>query len=114
LTLQPFVTAPQHAPLGSVGMNSLVFANSSIVADDTTYAQYLATLGAITASRDALAAEIKTALDNAAFAGQRIDERTEDDLVRRAKLIIDQVADLAGDRGHDDGHEHDRGDDHGH
>jgi hypothetical protein len=95
------------APLGSVGRNSLVFANRSIVADDTTYAHYLATLGTVTTNRDALAGQIRTVLDSAAFAGQRVDERTEDDLVRRANRIIDQVADLAG------GHDHDR-DDHGH
>jgi hypothetical protein len=98
------------APLGSVGRNSLDFANRSIVADDTTYAQYLTTLGDITTKRDALAAEIKAALDAAAFAGQRIDERTEDDLVRRANRIIDQVADLAG--GHDRDHDHDSDHDH--
>jgi hypothetical protein len=97
------------APLGSVGRNSLVFANRSIIADDTTYANYLATLGAVTAARDALAGEIKTALDNAAFGGQRIGERTEDDLVHRANRIIDQVEDLAHgrDRDHDDDHDHD-------
>jgi hypothetical protein len=103
-----------NAPLGSVGMNSLVFANRSIVADDTTYAQYLATLGAVTANRDALAIQIKTALDNAAFAGQGIDEHTVDDLAGRANRIIDQVADLAGGQDHDHGHDHDHGDDHGH
>jgi hypothetical protein len=104
-----------NAPLGSVGMNSLDFANRSIVADDTTYAQYLATLGAITTSRDALASEIKAALDAAAFAGQDVDEHTKDDLVRRANRIIDQVADLAGGRDHDhdrDDHGHDHGHDH--
>jgi hypothetical protein len=104
-----------NAPLGSVGMNSLVFANRSIVADDTTYARYLATLGTVTTNRDALAGQIKAVLDNAAFAGQRVDEHTEDDLVRRADRIIDEVADLAGrhDRDHDDhGHHHDE--DHGH
>ena len=94
------------APLGSVGMNSLVFANRSIVADDTTYANYLATLGTITTDRDALAAEIRTALDNAAFGGQRVDEHAEDGLVGRANRIIDQVEDLAVGHDHDHGHDH--------
>ena len=108
------------APLGSVGRNSLEFANRSIVADDTTYASYLTTLGTVTTDRDALAGEIRAVLDNAAFGGQRVDERTEDDLVRRANRIIDRVEDLAGGhdhdrddhRGHDDDHGH--GDDHDH
>src|SRR5215471_16568977 len=89
------------APLGSVGLNSLDFANRSIVADDTTYAQYLATLGAITSNRDALASEIKAVLDAAAFAGQDVDEHMAGDLVSRANRIVDQVADLAGGRDHD-------------
>jgi hypothetical protein len=97
------------APLGSVGMNSLDFANRSIIADDTTYAQYLTTLGAITTNRDALAGQIRAVLDAAAFAGQDVDEHTADDLVSRANQIIDQVADLAGgqDRDKDHGHDHD-------
>jgi len=95
-----------NAPLGSVGMNSLDFANRSIVADDTTYGQYLTTLGAITTDRDALASQIKTVLDNAAFAGQDVDEHTVNDLVSRANRIIDQVADLAGAQDHDHGHGH--------
>ena len=93
-----------NAPLGSVGLNSLDFANRSIVADDTTYGQYLTTLGAITTDRDALASQIKTVLDNAAFAGQDVDEHTVNDLVSRANRIIDQVANLAGGQGHGHGH----------
>ena len=98
------------APLGSVGLNSLDFANRSIIADDTTYAQYLTTLGAITSDRDALAGEIKAVLDAASFAGQDVDEHMAGDLVSRANRIIDQVADLAGGRDHDHddhGHDHD-------
>jgi hypothetical protein len=87
-----------NAPVGSVGLHSLAYANRSILSDDTTYSQYLATLGGITDDRDALATEIKTALDNAAFAGKRIDERQQDSLTQRAQRIIDQVQDLAGDR----------------
>src|SRR5262249_29777802 len=93
-----------NAPLGSVGLNSLDFANRSIVADDTTYGQYLTTLRAITTDRDALASQIKTVLDNAAFAGQDVDEHTVNDLVSRANRIIDQVANLAGGQGHGHGH----------
>jgi arylsulfatase A-like enzyme len=83
----------------------LIFANRSIVSDDTTYNQYLATLGPIVAARDALAAQIKTVLDDASFADKRIDHEQADSLVRQARRIIDQVADLAGTE-HDGGHEH--------
>jgi hypothetical protein len=87
-----------NAPLGSVGMNSLIFANRSIVSDDTTYDHYVATLGPIVAARDTLAAQIKTVLDDAAFADKRIDHKQADSLVRQAQQIIDQVANLAGTR----------------
>jgi hypothetical protein len=101
-----------NAPLGSVGVNSLIFANRSIVKDNTTYGQYLATLGALTTNRDALASEIKTALDDAAFANKRIGESQEDSLVNRANSITRQVEDLAGgkDHDHDHGHGHDGND----
>jgi arylsulfatase A-like enzyme len=96
-----------NAPLGSVGRDSLVFANRSITSDDVTYAQYLATLGAITADRDALATQIKSALNAAAFANQPVDEHQEDGLADRARRIIDQVEDLAGtSRDHDDHGDH--------
>jgi hypothetical protein len=90
-----------NAPLGSVGRHSLVFANRSITSDDATYAGYLAKIGAVTTDRDALAGEIKSILDGAAFANQPIDERHEDDLVRRARKIIERVEDLAQPRHHD-------------
>jgi arylsulfatase A-like enzyme len=91
-----------NAPLGSVGLNSLRFANQSILGSDAGYAKFLTTMSDITAQRDALATEIKTALDAAAFDNQRIDEHQEDQLVRRARKMIDRVEDLArNDRDHD-------------
>jgi hypothetical protein len=55
-------------------MNSLIFANKSSISDDTTYNRYLATLGPITSARDALALQIKNALDGAAFANKCISD----------------------------------------
>jgi hypothetical protein len=92
-----------NAPLGSVGLGSLHFANRSILSDDTAYGKFLTTIAGITSQRDAVAAEIKPLLDAAAFGNQPIDEHKEDQLVRRARAVIDRVADLA----HDD-HDHDR------
>jgi arylsulfatase A-like enzyme len=83
-----------NAPLGSVGMNSLVLANRSILADDTVYGKYLKTVGDIAADRDELAAEIKKVLKATAFENQLIDEHQEE-LLSRARKIIDRVADLA-------------------
>ena len=91
-----------NAPLGSVGLNSLVYANRSILSDDASYGQYLITLGDVTSKRDAVAGEIKSLLNAAAFDNQRISEHDEDSLVHRARAIIDRVEDLA--RGHDYDH----------
>jgi hypothetical protein len=87
-----------NAPLGSVGRHSLVYANRSITSNDAIYAQYLTKLGTVTSDRDSLAAQIKTALDAAAFANQPLDEQQEDGLARRARKLIDQVEDLAENR----------------
>ena len=98
-----------NAPLGSVGLNSLRFANRSILSDDAVYGRFLATTADITSKRDALAAEIKSVLDGAAFDDQPINDHQEEQLVRRARAVIDRVADLA----HDD-HDHDRDHDNDH
>jgi hypothetical protein len=83
-----------NAPLGLLGRKSLVFANRSIVGDDATYGRYLSKIGAITSERDALAGQIKAALNGAAFANQPVDERTEDGLGDHARRLIDKVEDL--------------------
>jgi hypothetical protein len=86
-----------NAPLGSVGVNSLKFANRSITGDDVTYGKYLKTIGDITATRDQLAAQFKTVLNGAAF-GTSKGEHENDHLIERAKRLIDQVEDLASAR----------------
>jgi hypothetical protein len=92
-----------NAPVGSVGLNSLRFANRSILSDDAVYGRFLGKIADITGQRDALAAEIKPLLDAAAFDNQPINERQQDQLVRRARALIDRVADLAqDDRDHGD------------
>ena len=95
-----------NAPLGSVGRNSLVFANRSITGSDAAYGAYLTEIDAITAQRDALASRIKSLLDGAAFNGQRIDEHPGKDLAGQGERLIEQVEKLVGDRDHDDGHGH--------
>jgi hypothetical protein len=94
-----------NAPVGSVGLNSLRLANRSILSDDAAYAKFLSTIADIASKRDALAAEIKSVLDAAAFDNQPINEHREDHLVRRARAIIDRIADLAH---NDDHHDNDR------
>jgi hypothetical protein len=95
-----------NAPLGSVGLNSLRLANRSILGDEAAYGKFLATIADITSKRDALASEIKSVLDAAAFDSQPINERQEAQLVRRARAIIDRVANLAQDEDHHDNDRH--------
>jgi hypothetical protein len=85
-----------NATKGSVGVNSLVYANRSITSDDVTYGKYLTTIGAITAERDALAGQMISLLNGAAFANQPIpsNDKTED-LVEQAWRLVDKVQDLA-------------------
>jgi hypothetical protein len=84
-----------NAPVGSVGLDSLVFATRAIESDDETYEVYLEIIGRITAARDELAGEIKTVLDDAAFNGKALDQVQALGLIARAKLIIAEVAALA-------------------
>ena len=83
-----------NAPLGSVGRNSLKFANRSITSDDATYGKYLKTIGDITAARDELAAQIKAVLNGAALSGAH----EGGSLIERAKKLIGQVEQLASAR----------------
>jgi hypothetical protein len=103
-----------NAPLGMLGRKSLVYANRSVTADDASYWRYLAKIGDITTQRDALAGQIKTALDSAAFAHQPVGEGTEDGLGRRARALIDRVEDLAEQHHDNDRHDNDHHDDDGH
>ena len=88
-----------NAPLGSVGQSSLFVANRSILSDDVTYGRYLAKIDAITTSRDALAGQIKSVLDGAAFANQAIGDHLAAVLSNRARKLIDEVDDLAHSEG---------------
>jgi hypothetical protein len=103
-SLFPYVALAQaykqiNAPKGSVGVNSLVVANRAITrssSNDAVYSNYLNRIGAITTERNALAGQMITLLDGAAFKNKRIhgDESVED-LVERARQLTDKVEDMA-------------------
>jgi hypothetical protein len=84
-----------NAPKGALGRASLVYANRSITGTDKVYAHYLARIADITSRRDALAASIRGALNDAAFNNKPVGEGSEDGLGRRARELIDQIQDLA-------------------
>lgn len=92
-----------NAPLGLLGRKSLVYANRSVTSDEASYMRYLVKIGDITAQRDSLAAQIKAALNGAAFNHRPVGEGSEDGLSHRARALIDRVEDLAepkDDHGH--------------
>jgi hypothetical protein len=85
-----------NAPLGSVGMNSLVYANKNILKDDTTYATvYLPTITNFTNSRNAIDAQIVALLNGAAFNGQTITSVQAMPLITQARAMIAQMQALA-------------------
>jgi hypothetical protein len=86
-----------NATKGPLGVNSLVAANRAITSDDATYAKFLTTIGAITSQRNALASQMITLLDGAAFKNQPItSDDTVSSLVNQARKLNDQVEDMAG------------------
>ena len=84
-----------NAPLGELGKASLALATRSIESTDTTYGWYLSQIAPLTAQRDALAMEIKLALDAAEFGHRSLPDFHSDVLISRARALIDQVEDLA-------------------
>jgi hypothetical protein len=89
-----------NATKGSVGVNSLVYANRSITSDDATYAKCLTTIGAITTERDQLASEMITLLNGAAFAGKPINSFQAAALIQQAWQLVGKVEGLAEGGGH--------------
>jgi hypothetical protein len=82
------------APLGEVARTTLRLATRSIKGTDTTYAFFLSKIELITTERDQLAGEIKQALDAAEFGNRAIRDVHADQLIRRARALIEKVADL--------------------
>jgi hypothetical protein len=101
-SLSPYVALAQaykqiNATKGPVGVNSLVAANRAITSDDASYAKFLTTIGAITTERNALAGQMITLLDGAAFKNKAIHrDDTVEDLVERARKLAETVEDMAG------------------
>jgi hypothetical protein len=84
-----------NATKGSVGVNSLFYANQAVTSDDATYAKYLTTIGAITTERDQLASQMITLLNGAAFEGKPIDGSAAAPLIEQAQQLVAKVEGLA-------------------
>lgn len=85
-----------NAPFGPLGRASLALATQAIRGSDLAYERYLDAIGAIQMRRDALARDMKTLLDGAAFAQLPIASADADRLIGRATTLINDVENLAG------------------
>ncbi|WP_064737327.1 hypothetical protein [Bradyrhizobium sp. Ai1a-2] len=83
-------------PLGQLGRNGLALATQAIKGSDTSYQRYLRAIGAITATRDALAGEMKAVLDAASFARRPVNPATARPLIDSAGVLLNEVEELAG------------------
>ena len=82
--------------LGPFGRAGLALSTEAIKGSNTAYQDYLHAIGAITIKRDALAQEMKTALDDAAFAHNPIDPARGNAMIARAETLINTIEELAG------------------
>jgi hypothetical protein len=88
-----------NAPFGRFSMDALIAStkalNSGSASDDSTYTNVEAQIASLTAQRDALAQQIKTALNGAAFNNQSIDNKAGNNLIKQANALMAQMHTLA-------------------
>jgi hypothetical protein len=84
-----------NAPFGSFGKSTLVASTRAIksgtTANDAIYTSIENQIAALTGQRDALAMQIRNALDSAAFGGNAIDEQQAKAWIKQAESLIDQA-----------------------
>jgi len=87
-----------NAPFGSFGMDALAASTRAVMsntANDGTYTTIEDTIASYTSARDALASQIRAALDRAAFGGEAIDNQQAKGWIEQAQSLIDQAHALA-------------------
>ncbi|MFL5946584.1 MAG: hypothetical protein ACJ74D_10255 [Gaiellaceae bacterium] len=88
-----------NAPFGSFSMSMLAAStraiNSGSTSDDSAYTATENQISNLTAQRDGLAAQIKGALDGAAFGGTALNEQQAKRWIDAAQRLIDQASLLA-------------------
>jgi hypothetical protein len=88
-----------NAPFGTFGMNTLKASTQALAsndAGDATYNSIEGQIQSLTSQRDALAAQIKAALDAATFDGQALDPAQVQSWLSQAQNLESQAAALAG------------------
>ena len=88
-----------NAPFGEFG-SSLLLASTKAVksgttTDDVTYTRLEDGISSLTTARDALAGQIKSALDGAAFSDRALNEQEAKGFIADAQSLIDRAATLA-------------------
>ncbi len=87
-----------NAPFGQFAQDMVTTSTKALKASDSgdaTYTAKEASIASLTAQRDALAAQIRTALDNAEFAGLPIDSVQAAGFVSQAQALLTSADSLA-------------------
>jgi hypothetical protein len=84
-----------NAPFGPFGINTLTASTRALTGDDATYLAIEAQIAALTSQRDALAGQMRTALNAAAFGNQSLDEQQAQGWIDQANGLLEQAAELA-------------------
>ncbi len=87
-----------NAPVNQLGLDSLAISTAALesnTAGDSTYNELENQLISFTNQRDALASQMISMLENAAFNGQALNEIAAKHLIRQAEELLEQVHDLA-------------------
>jgi len=89
-----------NAPFGQFCTDALIASTAAIKsgssADDSTYTVVAGKIQTLTSQRDALATQMKTLLDAAAFNGVAMNNPQAQQLIKQAQKLLDQMRALAG------------------
>ena len=84
-----------NAPFGAFGTSILQASTHALAGDDTTYHTIESQIAGLTLERDALAFQIRAALDGAAFGSTALDAAQAAAWITQAQALLDQAAALA-------------------
>jgi hypothetical protein len=85
-----------NAPFGSFCQNTLLASTRAITGDDGTYSTIESQIATLTTQRDALAAQIRSALDGAEFHRRPVSATQAAAWIKQAQSLLSQASDLAG------------------
>ena len=89
-----------NAAFGAFGQDLLTASTRALKAgtatNDSTYTSIENSIASLTTQRDALAGQIKAALNAAAFDGQALNQQKAERWIHQAQSLLDQARELAG------------------